>query len=220
MSESEKGNRLGFHILLAAGACWGLFEAALGAWLKGVCSLGIFGSLMTAGAIFFVAVAYHGGRRSFRLAVLPAVALALKLLDTLILGVPLSSPAILNPAYAMITEFLMFLFIVSFTASKKESSFWGRWGIGAMIGLGSALSFVFVGSFTGVPACRVTGTSIPVSLAYAPLTLTVSAVAFAAGRSMGALMSRIAPSRILPRMLDSLSLLALFALVAVDLVLR
>jgi hypothetical protein len=220
MSESEKRNRLGFHMLLAAGACWGLSEAALGAWLKGVCSLGIFGSLMTAGAVFFLAVALRPGRGAFRLALLPAVALVLKLLDTFILGIPLSSPAILNPAYAMITEFLIFALMSLFVAPEKEASVWGRWGIGAMIGLGSALAFVFVGSLTGSPACRIAGTSIPVSLAYAPLTTAFSAVAFAAGRSIASFMSKVAPSRFLPRVLDSLSLLALFALVAVDFVLR
>lgn len=220
MSEAEKQGRVEFHILLAAGACWGLSEAALGAWLKGVCNSGITGSLMTGAAIFFLAAAHRPGRNPLRLGVVPALAVALKLLDGLILRIPLSSPVILHPVYAMITEALCFILVVSILPIRMKASPRNRWGSGAVMGLASALTFIGVGFFTGSPACRIAGTSIPVSLAYAPLTMAFSAVAFAAGRSIEALLSKISPPRFLPRMLDSLSLLALGALVVIDLVIR
>lgn len=220
MIETEKQGRVEFHILLAAGACWGLSEAALGAWLKGVCHSGITGSLMTGAAVFFLAAARRPGRNPLRLAVVPVLAVALKLLDGFILRIPLSSPAILHPAYAMIAEALCFILVVSPLPIPMKSSARNRWGSGALVGLASALAFVGVGFFSGSPACRVAGTSIPVSLAFAPLTMAFSAVAFAVGGSLETLLSGISRPRILPRMLDSLSLLALGALVVIDLVLR
>ena len=220
MSETKKQSRAEFHVLLAAGACWGLSEAALGTWLKGVCNSGISGSLMTGAAIFFLAAVYRPGRGSLRLAVVPALAVTLKLLDAFVLRIPLSSPAILNPVYALMMESLAFFLIVSLLSRKVRSAGWGRWGSGALMGLVSALSFIFVGSFTGSPACRIAGSSIPASLAYAPLTMAISAATFVAGGSFESILSKATPSRFLPRMLDSHSLLALFALVIIDLVFR
>ena len=88
---------LGF--LVICGSVWGLSEAALGLALE-TCAKIVSGSIMTGVALFFISAAWTRTKRAAGPAVVVGFALAFKLLDALLLGLPLKHGAVANPMYA------------------------------------------------------------------------------------------------------------------------
>jgi hypothetical protein len=187
-------NKKTFGYILLLGSAWGLAECGLGAGLK-ACASSISGSVMTAAALFFVAV-------------MVAVAIGFKMFDALLLGVPLRSGAIVHPAFAFVLEGAGFLVVGALLMrSRKQSSSRGEAGAirsrfgttapklevkdahfpllrksnpgrgilwGGTSALIAAAAFPLVKFATGIPACVVAGSAIPMVWAYAPLAVGLS----------------------------------------------
>lgn len=171
--------------VLALGSLWGLSEAAGGMYLRGVCARFITGSVMTGLAIFFMATAFFYSRKTFHLLVLLLLAIGFKLLDAFLLKLPVLHGAIGNPIFAFYTE--IFAFMVMLRILKPD--FIGK-PVGAVI-LGASSALLAVSLFplvrftTGVPACVVPGTKIPLSLYYSPIAVGLSAFSCCLGMFVG-----------------------------------
>ncbi|MCX6566395.1 MAG: hypothetical protein NTW38_08245 [Candidatus Aminicenantes bacterium] len=167
-------NKKTFGYIVLLGSVWGLAECALGIGLK-ACASSISGSVMTAAALFFIAAAWvSSGRKAANVALLVAVAIVFKMFDALLLGLPLRSGAVVQPAFAFVLEGAGFLVVGAlFTRFLKPSLrpgiFWG--GTSALIAVSA---FPLVKFVTGIPACVVPGSTVPLAWAYAPLAVGLS----------------------------------------------
>jgi hypothetical protein len=159
---------LGF--LVVCGSAWGLSEAALGLALESCAKL-VSGSLMTGVALFFIAAAWTRTKRAAGPAVVVALALAFKLLDALLLGLPLKHGAVANPMFAFVTEGIAFVVIVPFLAEAWRGKAAGRAFLGGMSALLAVNLFPLVKFATGIPACVVAGGTMPQALYYAPFAV-------------------------------------------------
>jgi hypothetical protein len=167
------------HIVLL-GSVWGLSECALGAGLK-ACASSISGSVMTAAALFFIAAAWVSGRKAVNVALLITVAILFKMFDALLLGLPLRSGAIANPIFAFILEgagFLIIAALLSVLRRRPEPRGVLRGGASALI---AVAAFPLVKFATGIPACVVAGSTVPLAWAYAPLAVGLSMLAVPLG---------------------------------------
>jgi hypothetical protein len=171
--------------ILALGSLWGLSEAAGGMYLRGVCARFVTGSIMTGVAVFFMAVAFFYSRKTINLLILLLLAVGVKLLDALLLGLPVLHGAIGNPIFAFYTE--VFAFIVMLRILKPDFSGkpFGSAVLGALTALLAVNLFPLVRFATGVPACVVPGTKVPLSLYYAPIALGLSAFSCFLGMKLG-----------------------------------
>lgn len=171
--------------IIALGSLWGLSEAAGGMYLRGVCARFITGSVMTGVAVFFLATAFFYSRKTLTLLVLLLLAIGFKLLDALLLRLPFLHGAIGNPIFAFYTE--VFAFIVMLRILKPDFSAKpvGAAVLGAMTALLAVNLFPLVRFATGIPACVVPGTKVPLSLYYSPIAVGGSAIACALGMMLG-----------------------------------
>jgi hypothetical protein len=184
------------HVVLL-GSAWGLAECLLGVALK-ACASSISGSVMTAAALFFIAAAWVSDRKAANVVLLVGIAIAFKMFDALLLGLPLRSGAIVHPAYAFVIEGAGFLAVGILLLNRLKTSsrpeiegtllpqlmtslqrrgIWGG-GISALI---AAAAFPLVKFASGIPACLVPGSSIPAAWAYAPLAVGLSMLAVPLG---------------------------------------
>lgn len=187
-------NKKTFVTIILLGSAWGLAECGLGAGLK-ACASSISGSVMTAVALFFVAAAWVSGqetslrgggespgkalsldrrRKAANVMLLVAVATLFKMFDALLLGLPLRSGAIANPVFAFVLEGAGFLVVGTFLARLLKPSlgrriFWG--GASALIAVSA---FPLVKFATGIPACVMPGSTVPLAWIYAPLAVGLS----------------------------------------------
>ncbi len=174
-------NKKNFGYIILLGSVWGLAECGLGIGLK-ACASSISGSVMTAVALFFIAAAWvSSGRKVANVALLVAVAIVFKMFDALLLGLPLRPGTVANPTFAFILEGAAFLIVGAlFTRFLKPGTgrriFWG--GTSALI---ASAAFPLVKFATGVPACVVPGSAIPLAWAYAPLAVGLSMLAVPLG---------------------------------------
>jgi len=173
MSRKISASHLGF--LVICGAVWGLAEAALGLAL-GNCARLASGSLMTGVALFFISAAWVRTRRFTGPALVVALALAFKLFDAFLLGLPIKHGAIANPMFAFVAEGLAFLVIIPFLAEAWKRKAAGQAFLGGISALLAVNLFPLVKFATGVPACVFPGSTTPLSLVYAPLAVGVSLI--------------------------------------------
>lgn len=174
------------HLAIAVilGSVWGLSEVMLGAGIK-ACANTVSGSLMTGVALFFIAAAWVASK-SYHIPVLVIlIACLFKLFDAVLLSLPVMHGAIGNPIFAFLLEgFAILLLIAIF---RKQS--WQKRSSRAWLGGGSALiavaMFPLVKYATGIPACVYAGTTVPLSIFFAPLAILFSAftvpIGFVAG---------------------------------------
>jgi len=92
------------------------------------------------------------------------------------LGLPVKHGAIANPMFALVTEGLALLIIVSFLADAWKRKTAGQAFLGGMSALLAVNLFPLVKYATGIPACVVPGGAMPLSLYYAPLAVAVSLI--------------------------------------------
>jgi hypothetical protein len=166
-------NKKTFGHIVILGSVWGLSECALGAGLK-ACASSISGSVMTAAALFFMAAAWVSGRKAVNVALLITVVILFKMFDALLLGLPLRSGAIANPIFAFILEGAGFLFVTALLPAlrgRPEIRGVFRGGASALI---AVATFPLVKFATGIPACVVAGSTVPLAWAYAPLAVGLS----------------------------------------------
>ena len=181
----KAGDGLNIGVLVAIGSVWGLCEAGLGMYLRGMCARTITGSVMTGFAIFFLSMGLAYGKRFWVPALLLMVALVFKLLDASLLHLPILHGAISNPMFAFIMEAAALMFLFQVLSSGLKKSLHGRAVLGGLSALLAVNLFPLVGYVTGIPACVVAGTGYPLSLYYAPIAVLLSAVACPLGMEAG-----------------------------------
>jgi len=167
----------GYVVLL--GSAWGLAECGLGVGLK-ACASSVSGSIMTAAALFFIAAAWVSDRKAANVVLLVGIAIAFKMFDALLLGLPLRSGAVVHPAFAFVLEGAGFL-AVGILLPQLTTSLQRRWIWGGISALIAAAAFPLVKFASGIPACLVPGSSIPTAWAYAPLAVGLSMLTVSLG---------------------------------------
>jgi len=198
MDQSEK-KRMSWIPVLAIGSVWGLSEAALGMALRGVCARFVTGSAMTGMAILFMAITSARLKRMAALLVILGVATLYKLLDALLLGLPVIHGAVANPIFAFYTEIFAFILVFKIMEGRLREKRGGQALMGGMSALVAVNLFPLVKFATGIPACVVPGTGYPLALYYAPVAIGVSAIScplgFYLGEKMAALEGKTSPAR-------------------------
>jgi hypothetical protein len=170
--------------VLVLGGLWGFSEAALGMFLR-QCASTVSGSVMTGVALFFLASAWAMSPRLRTVAGLVALASSFKLIDALLLGLPVRHGAIANPVFAMVMEAGAFFFIISVIRGDLAAKPLGRGLAGGLAALVAVNVFPLVKFATGIAACKVPGTAVPLSLYYAPIAIALSALSVPIGAWLG-----------------------------------
>lgn len=208
---SQPPKRTNWAPILALSGLWGLSEAALGMFLR-QCASTVSGSLMTGAAILFLAAGWALAPRVPTVAAMVAVASGFKLLDALLLGLPVLHGAVGNPIFAMVMEAAAFLLIVTVLNASLLKRAHGQAVAGGLAALVAVNLFPLVKHVTGVTAC-VTGTGYPLALYYAPIAVGISALTLPLGLRLGealaSLERRIPALRWLEPVTAGLSLAAL-----------
>jgi len=180
--ESISVKRWPFVFLL--GSVWGLSECFLGLYLR-QCASSISGSIMTAVAIFFLAAAYKVGSHQFSLPLMLILASLFKIIDALLLSLPLRHGAVANPIFAFFMETLAFWLVIIFFSQDWLQKPLGQFAAGAFMALTAVNLFPLVKYVTGIPACVVPGTNYPLSLYYAPVAVSLASISFPIGLLLG-----------------------------------
>ncbi len=165
---------LGFVVVL--GSAWGLAEAGLGLALES-CARLASGSIMTGAALFFLAAARRrtGDARGPLLALL--IAAAFKLFDAALLGLPIRHGAVANPLFAFAVEGLAFVLLFGLFRRRAEIRPSARFLLGGTTALAAAVMSPAAKIITGIPACVLPGTNLPLSLVFAPAAVAAGALA-------------------------------------------
>jgi hypothetical protein len=178
-------SRTNWGPILVLGSIWGLSEAALGLYLR-QCASTVSGSLMTGASLFFLAAAWVVAPRVKALALMVLIASAFKLFDALLLGLPVLHGAVANPIFAMVMQGAAFLLIISLIRETLARRPIGQGLAGGLSALVAVSAFPLVRFATGIAACVVAGTTIPLSLYYAPIAIALSALTVPLGFAVGA----------------------------------
>jgi hypothetical protein len=166
----------GIGLVIVLGSVWGLAEAGLGLALQS-CARLASGSIMTGTAIFFLAGSRLRARRAWGPALAVALAMGLKLFDAALLRLPIKSGAIGNPMFAIVVAGAAIVGLFAVFGRAAGRSLRGRMLLGAAAGLLSAAVFPAVKLATGIPACVLPGTALPLSIAFAPIAVATGALA-------------------------------------------
>jgi len=181
MPHPTRLKKLGLILLL--GSAWGFSEMLLGLGLQS-CARLVSGSIMTAVALFFLAAGLAVTRRVEAAGLLVVMAVLFKMFDAALLSLPVRSGAVANPIFAFATEALALVVLTSAIPAWKNAAK-GRVRLGGASGLASAAVFPLVGLVTGVPACLLPGTSLPLAWVFAPIAAGLSALTVPLGFALG-----------------------------------
>lgn len=196
MEKALSKSHLGVVIVL--GSVWGLSEAVLGMGLRS-CAAFVSGSLMTGAALFFLAAGWMVSKRIVGVAVMVFVASLFKMVDALLLSLPLNHGAIGNPVFAFFMEAAAFMVLVSIVREKIFKKPAGQALLGGLSAVLAANLFPLVKYATGVPACVAAGTAMPLSLYYIHFAVLASMVTvplgILAGEKIASYASRLANLR-------------------------
>jgi hypothetical protein len=172
MKKSSLRSHLAIAIVL--GSVWGMSEVLLGAGIQ-ACARTISGSVMTGIALLFITGAWVAARNFYVPVLVVLVACLFKLFDASLLSLPVMHGAIGNPIFAFLLEGFAFLLLLA--VFRRQS--WQRISSRAYLGAGAALisvaMFPLVKFATGIPACVYPGTSVPLSIYFAPIAIIFSA---------------------------------------------
>lgn len=175
---------IGLGTVVVLGSVWGLTEAGLGFVLES-CARLVSGSVMTGVALLFIAAAWSRTRRVSGPALAVGIALAFKLFDALLLGLPIRHGAVANPMFSFVLEGAAFLIFIPFLAEAWKGRVLGRAFWGGASALLAVNLFPLVKFATGIPACVAPGGTMPLSLYYAPIAVGLSALAVPLGLRLG-----------------------------------
>jgi hypothetical protein len=193
---SVDAKKTDWGVILALGSVWGLSEAALGMSLR-QCASTVSGSMMTGAALFFLAAAWAVAPRFRVVAGMVVLAVAFKLFDAALLGLPVRHGAVANPIFAIVMEGAAFLLLIAVVNRALAAKALGQGLSGGLAALVAVNLFPLVKFATGIPACVVPGTGYPLALYYAPLAVVISAltvpVGFLAGAALTARGRQTAP---------------------------
>jgi len=188
---SETPQKANWGPILALGGLWGLSEAALGMYLR-TCASTVSGSVMTGAALFFLAAAWAIAPRVATVASLVAVAAGFKLVDALLLGLPVLHGAIGNPIFAIVMEGAAFGLVVAVVSKALAGKAVGQGLVGGLSALVAVNLFPLVKFATGVAPC-VTGTGYPLSLYYAHVAVALSVLTVPLGVLAGGALRAFEP---------------------------
>lgn len=180
--KSASVNRL--PLIFFLGSAWGLSECLLGIYLR-QCASSISGSIMTAVAIFFFAASIQVSPRFLAIPLMVILASFFKMFDAFLLSLPFLHGAVANPIFAFFMEALAFGLVIVFFNQSWQQKLLGQLIAGAFIALAAVNLFPLVKYVTGIPACVVPGTNYPLSLYYAPVAISLSAITFPLGLLFG-----------------------------------
>ena len=183
MTKAFPSKSLGIVIIL--GSVWGLSEAALGIGLRSCASLAS-GSIMTGVALFFIGATWKRTQHWLGPLVLVAIASIFKLFDALFLSLPIKNGAVANPIFAFWTEGLALVLMMAFMKESWKVRPTGQAFLGGLSALASVNLFPLVKYATGIPACVFPGTTMPLSLYYAPIAVGISLLTVPAAFWLGA----------------------------------
>ena len=183
--EKSKIQKSSVNIIITIAFIWGLAEAGLGIALKASTGNGFHNALMTGLAFLFFAAAYQVYHSFKGIAILLGVSIVMKLMSALFLNVSIFHPAIINPVFAFCVEALAFVLIVLILNDRGMTLSWKSLIIGGLMALVAVNLFPLAGYVTGHPACKVPGTSYPLSLYYAPMAVGIAAFNFPLGLFAG-----------------------------------
>jgi len=185
MDKSNFKSDLGIALIL--GSIWGFAEAALGFGLHRCAAL-VSGSIMTGVALFFIAAGWAVSRRYSVPVIIVIIACLFKLFDALLLNLPIRNGAVANPMFAFLTEGLAIFALIAIFTDQRLTKKYSRVLLGAGSALIAVCLFPLVKYATGIPACVYAGTSIPLSIFFAPVAIAFSAItaplAFPAGEKI------------------------------------
>lgn len=197
---SSSPQRTNWGPILALGSLWGLTEAALGVYLR-QCASTVSGSIMTGTALFFLAAAWALSPRLRTIAAVAGLAVGFKLLDALLLGLPVGHGAVANPLFAIAVEGAAFALLAGVIGRTVFAKAPGRVLTGGLAALVAVNVFPLVKIVTGVAPC-VTGTSYPLSLYYAPIAVALAALTVPLGLRAGAVLAAFEARPAVPRWLS------------------
>lgn len=177
---------------LALGCAWGSAEALAGPLLRDAPFGQAAGSLLAGSSLLFLAAGWVFRPRPSTFLLLPLPAVCALLLSAGLRGTACTSPTVLNPATAFLLEAAMF------TTFAAAGSFTRRGpGAQAVIGgvsaLAAALLFPVAVPLSGAQACVVPGSSIPLSVAGAPIAMLLGCLCAPAGAFLGRLLPQLRP---------------------------
>ncbi len=206
-------------IALMLGSVWGLSEVVMGVGLH-ACARTVSGSVMTGIALFFIASAWVATKNYHIPVLVVLIACLFKLFDAVLLSLPILHGAIGNPIFAFLLEGFAILVLISVFRKQR----WQKRSSRALLGGGAALiavsMFPLVKFATGIPACIFPGTTVPLSIFFAPLAIAFSAFMVPVGFIAGAKIKTIASkedfglrSRLTGSVISPLTLVICLALV-------
>ena len=196
--------------VIALGAVWGLAECGLGAGLQ-ACAKSLSGSLMTGVALFFIAAAWASSKKAWSVGLLVGIAMLFKMFDAALLGLPIGSGAVANPAFAFVLEGAGFLAAAVHIGRSRGEGTLGRVLTGGAGALLAVAAFPIVGAVTGSPACLAAGTTIPLAWYYGPAAIGLAMITVPLGMAFGERTKVFESKRLAP----SLALVLSLALMAV-----
>jgi hypothetical protein len=182
---SRKISLATLSVAVMLGAVWGLAEAGLGIGLRSCASLAS-GSIMTGVGLFFLAATWSSSRRIYLLFLLVVITSLFKMLDALLLSLPLWNGAVANPIFVFIVEGLAFLVLARLISEKTLQARKGQAILGGSAALLASLAFPAVKFVTGIPACVYPGTPLPLSLVFSPAAVALSLFTVPLGFWVGA----------------------------------
>jgi len=188
---SQQPQKTNWGPVLVLGGLWGLSEAALGMYLR-TCASTVSGSVMTGAALFFLAAAWTIAPRVATVAALVSVAAGFKLVDALLLGLPVLHGAIGNPIFAIVMEGAAFGLVVAVVNKALAGKAVGQGLVGGLSALVAVNLFPLVKFATGVAPC-VTGTGYPLSLYYAHVAVALSVLTVPLGVLAGGALRAFEP---------------------------
>ena len=164
-----------FKILLVAGAVWGVTEVIMGTWLNGCATL-YSGAIMTGLAFFYMSLTWSATRKILPLLLMLILVILFKMLNALLLSLPVTHGSVMNPAFAFVMQTIGFLLMILIF----RKLFFQRLNARILTGIGAAavavLLFPFAGHVTGSAACLAAGTQIPLSIYTSPLAIGIACV--------------------------------------------
>lgn len=188
----KKSFKQSIAFILLIGSAWGLTEATLGMELHDSFQQ-ISGSLMVGLAFFFIASGWIITRNMAAIIGIVILAGIFKMLDAILLSVPVNSNSILNPVFGFFTQGAGFLILFGILKEKELKTRFSQAMLGGGAALISVLLFPLVGLATGFPACVYAQTNIPLSIYFAPVTITLSLIlvplGFLAGEQLSVILS-------------------------------
>jgi len=205
-------------LAIGIGSVWGFLEALAGILLHGTPNWIYLGSIMTGIVAFLLAFGLSTNRKFRYLWISFAIVILFKILDAMLLGLPKIHMKIGNTVFAMTLEMLAMLASIKLIRGKLSEKTAGRMLTGGFYAVLAVGIFPIVKIFTGMPACVIPGTNIPVSLYCSPIAIGLSALLFPLGVFLGRRYESLAPRFVPVRLrwtLQGVSVLMLFCAVLV-----